>query len=362
MQSKWSRGLAGSLMAVLVVLSAVALAATITCDSGGGLCEGTGDPDTITGSANADIILADNGGDSVNAGDSNDVVDGDEGNDTLNGNDDDLMVGNAGNDTLNGGNNNDTMLGQSGNDTMSGSGGNDLLRGGGGNDTLNGNDDNDILSGGPGNDTLNGGEGTDFLSGGAGSDTINAGKGLDTYDPDNPGSDVFFINVGDVIDNSTELIKCGGGRPDRVIFNGNITQSGSSRLFNDGATTGGAYDVATDCEQVFLNGSRVLSENLAVVPASFSFEGFTLSSSVLNGDSVEFIAEGTGIIELTLQVFTITGRKLIEQTEKTNYLEFEATKQDGHSLANGVYLYTLIAKGSEGKIVKSGLRKLVIQR
>jgi Ca2+-binding RTX toxin-like protein len=387
-------------MLVFVVVSVVAFAANITCDGGGGLCEGTGDPDTINGSANADIILADNGSDSVNAGDSNDVVDGDEGNDTLNGeggndymtgaqgndtlnggtgndqmfggqgndtmsgnDDDDLMVGNAGNDTMDGGANNDTMLGQSGNDSMSGGSGNDLMRAGGGNDTLNGNGENDIMSGGPGNDTLNGGDGDDFISGGAGSDTTNVGKGLDTYDPDNPGPDVFFVNAGDVTDNSTEFIKCGGGRgPDRVIFSGNIVQSGSSRVFTDGATTGGAYDVATDCEQVFLNGSRVLSESLAIVPASFSFEAFTISSGVLTGDSVEFIAEGYGVTELKLQIFSITGRKLAEQTEKTNYLEFEAMSKNGDSLANGLYLYTLIAKGTDGKVVQSGLRKLVIQR
>jgi Ca2+-binding RTX toxin-like protein len=263
---------------------------------------------------------------------------------------------------MNGGGGNDTMLGQSGNDTMNGGENNDIMRGGGGNDTMAGNAGNDVMGGGPGNDTLNAGDGDDVVGGGQGSDTTNAGTGLDTYDTDNPGPDVFFVNAGDVPSAADETINCGGGRGlDRVLFSGSISQqqTPSNRVFLDGVTNG-TYTVAQDCEQVFLNSARVLGANLAVVPAAF--ESFSVSSSVLTGDSIEFIAEGPGLIEMRLQIFTLTGRKLSEQTEKTNYLEFEGMTQSGIPLANGVYLYTLTAKGSDGKSIKSEVRKLIIQR
>ena len=66
--------------------------------------------------------------------------------------------------------------------------------------------------------------------------------------------------------------------------------------------------------------------------------------------------------ELKLQIFSITGRKLVEQIEKTNYLEFEATASDGNSLANGVYLYRVTVRGLDGTILQSQIKKLVVIR
>ncbi len=58
--------------------------------------------------------------------------------------------------------------------------GNDSLDGGAGNDSLYGGAGNDTLRGGLGNDSLDGGTGNDLLAGGAGDDTIDGGAGTDT--------------------------------------------------------------------------------------------------------------------------------------------------------------------------------------
>jgi len=166
--------------------------------------------DTITGSADANLLHGYGGNDHLVGGGGNDELAGDNGSDTLD--------GGTGNDTLIG----DFFFGDSGSDTLNGEGGNDLLDGGPGADLLNGgvgvdaadyslrsdpvdvtldglaNDggvgeadnvgtDVEVVYGGAGDDRLvgngqanllDGGEGDDSLDGGLGSDTLIGGDGL----------------------------------------------------------------------------------------------------------------------------------------------------------------------------------------
>ncbi|MGB8814154.1 MAG: calcium-binding protein [Paracoccaceae bacterium] len=73
-------------------------------------------------------------------------------------------------DTLTGSADRDLMNGLNGNDQLSGLGGNDRLNGGNGNDTLDGGTGNDVLLGQAGNDHLTTSAGADALTGGAGAD------------------------------------------------------------------------------------------------------------------------------------------------------------------------------------------------
>ena len=82
-----------------------------------------------------------------------------------------VMVGGGGKDTLTGTPDADLLLAQSNNDTLTGGDGNDLLCGDSG---------GDILSGGVGDDSLGGGSGTDQLTGGPGADRFSGGSGTDT--------------------------------------------------------------------------------------------------------------------------------------------------------------------------------------
>lgn len=81
---------------------------------------------------------------------------------------------NSANDTLTGSANRDVMYGRGGVDQLMGQGGNDEMYGGPGGDRLSGGVGNDEMYGGSGNDTLNGDSGVDRLYGGSGGDTIDS--------------------------------------------------------------------------------------------------------------------------------------------------------------------------------------------
>jgi Ca2+-binding RTX toxin-like protein len=171
--------------------------------------------DTITGSANPDIIYGGGGDDTLDGDADADTIYGDDGNDTI--------TGGAGDDTLYGGNGDDTFdegNATSGADTIYGGAGTDTadynartaaltvtlnttaddgeasegdnvrsdvenLIGGSGNDTFTGSSSANNLDGRAGDDTLNGGAGNDVFPQGTaddGADTINGGNGTDTVD------------------------------------------------------------------------------------------------------------------------------------------------------------------------------------
>ena len=123
-----------------------------------------------------------------------------------------VASGYGANDTLSGSANGDLLSGGAGNDTLSGLAGNDYLIAGDGNDQLNGGEGDDDLFGGAGNDTLEGGDGVDYLIGGAGADTINGGNGNDVITGGvgadvlngGRGNDIYRFNRGDGHDTINE--------------------------------------------------------------------------------------------------------------------------------------------------------------
>jgi uncharacterized protein len=112
-----------------------------------------------------------------------DVVNGLGGNDTIFGlGGHDELSGGEGHDRIEGGDGADLLRGDAGNDTLLGGAAADLLRGGIGNDTLFGGAATDRLQGEEGDDTLFGDDGADFLSGGRGLDMLTGGAGRDRFE------------------------------------------------------------------------------------------------------------------------------------------------------------------------------------
>jgi Ca2+-binding RTX toxin-like protein len=98
--------------AALLVAAGVAVSATVTtvtCD--GGLCEGTQEPDRISGDASDNYIVAMARADAVHAGPGDDVVEGNRGNDRPG------DLGDPGN-VLEGGPGDDTVMGGQGDDKL----------------------------------------------------------------------------------------------------------------------------------------------------------------------------------------------------------------------------------------------------
>ena len=130
---------------------------------------------------------------------------------------------------------NDTLTGDANANVLIGSGGTDTLNGGEGNDTLYGDwatDDtsgatyglryydvssssywgDDILNGGAGDDVLVGNGGDDTLNGGAGADTLTGGAGIDTYviREDNGGSSISDADTITDFTDGTDIIGMSG--------------------------------------------------------------------------------------------------------------------------------------------------------
>jgi len=193
---------------------------------------GSGQNDTIVGTAYDDVIYGGGGNnllsggvgdDVINSGSGDDTLDGGPGTDTarflvgtLGGIFADLVTGTAsgdGSDTLVNIENlhgsayadsffgnalANTIWGDDGNDLLVGRNGDDTLFGGNGNDRLEGGNQNDTLIGGSGDDTLFGGNGNDTLQGGAGADQLVGGAGQDVadYADADSGVEVDFVNPG----------------------------------------------------------------------------------------------------------------------------------------------------------------------
>lgn len=138
-----------------------------------------GGSDSVTGSPEADRILAGAGDDIVHAHGGDDVVLGGAGADQI--------LGYGGNDLLRGGGGDDLIYGddifgfEAGNDRIFGDGGDDTLFGRGGNDTIRGGAGADVLAGEEGDDVLRGGRGADEITPGAGADRMWGGGGRDLF-------------------------------------------------------------------------------------------------------------------------------------------------------------------------------------
>jgi hypothetical protein len=132
-KSKKSRGIkvAAASLAMVVVGSGAALAATIPGTNAGEVLRGTDRADTIHAYGGADLVYGRGGGDTVWGG--NEAGWGDK------------------------------ALGGTGSDRLVGQQGHDALYGEGGNDRLEGQDGDDLIVGGTGEDTLRGGPGADEL-------------------------------------------------------------------------------------------------------------------------------------------------------------------------------------------------------
>jgi hypothetical protein len=195
--------------ATVLVVSGVAYALSVQCDSTGdqdpelGECAGTNLSDVITGTAQRDIIFALGGPDVVTARGGDDDVDGGRGRDDI--------FGGLGGDFLEGGGGPDDIDGGQGtsaaspppHDPFSCTINNASIAG---TQYLLGDEGNDDLDGGRDNDFLNGGFGRNDLSGKGGDDCLDLFGDANERASGGDGGDLIFANDGNGDD-----IFCGAG-------------------------------------------------------------------------------------------------------------------------------------------------------
>jgi hypothetical protein len=108
------------------------------------------------------------------------------------------------------------MIGTPASNGLHGLGGSDLIRGSGGYDFLTGDNGDDAVHGGSGDDRVEGNAGSDLVKGGRGADLIRGGSGGDVL-RGGTGADRIEAQ-----DGFADLISCGVGSKDLVIFDPNL--------------------------------------------------------------------------------------------------------------------------------------------
>lgn len=195
-------------VAALAVLATAAMAATIVDNDRGHRLTGTRDADTILAAGGPDRVRALAGDDFVDAGWGRDRVWAGPGDDTVGGGDGrDVLWAGPGNDTSNGGDKRDLMFGGYGDDVEHGGNGNDVVFANRGVDQVFGDAGNDRLwalaradvdtSSGP--DVV-----ADSLTGGEGNDVIHARDGEADHIDCGPGNDRALLDQQDVIVDATQ--------------------------------------------------------------------------------------------------------------------------------------------------------------
>jgi len=87
----------------------------------------------------------------------------------------------------------------------------------------------------------------------------------------------------------------------------------------------------------------------------------SLSVTPVRG-AMTFIAQGRNITSTGVQIFDLNGKPIFDQETSGTRLTWNLSAADGQVMANGVYLYIVKAKGYDGKVIRTEIRKLVIKR
>lgn len=132
-----------------------------------------------------------------------------------------------------------------------------------------------------------------------------------------------------------------------------------------------AADVAPPFGEVTATDVRWLQEAIVkqrVLPGSacdrlaewaLAGAGWQVASSVRqHAQSYEFIAQGAQVAETTVELFTLAGRRLLQESAAGRRVMLSP----GAALPNGVYLYVITVRGWDGQERRSAVRKLVVLR
>jgi hypothetical protein len=71
---------------------------------------------------------------------------------------------------------------------------------------------------------------------------------------------------------------------------------------------------------------------------------------------------GQGVASVALTVYDLGGRTVFSQETAGTTLSWNYLANDGRPVANGVYLYVVTVKGTDGQTLRSEVRKLVVLR
>ncbi len=129
----------------------------------------------------------------------------------------------------------------------------------------------------------------------------------------------------------------------------------------DGETIGD--DEMIDLIAMWITGASVSSDGAARVASPrqpLRVEGVALSQPSPLSRTVR--VRGQNVARIEVQVFGLDGRLLIREEHAGPALRFNLLDGSGRPLANGVYLYAVTARGTDGTSWRSAVQKVVVLR
>jgi uncharacterized repeat protein (TIGR01451 family) len=139
---------------------------------------------------------------------------------------------------------------------------------------------------------------------------------------------------------------------------------GTRRFCNQGTAKDGAGGTVLTIDLTPLPGAPGTQTCVDVVGRSDIGFPLTLKGieALLVGDAMHFMALGTGIEKINVQIFSLTGKRVHTSGWIANGHEWRLEDSAGRKLANGVYLYVMSVRGYDEKSVKIHVKKLIIGR
>ena len=93
--------------------------------------------------------------------------------------------------------------------------------------------------------------------------------------------------------------------------------------------------------------------------AILRFEGLSLKATA---GSATFVAQGSGIQSLQVQIYNLAGGLVFDETNNGSSLRFSGLSSEGQALANGVYLAVVTVRGFNSEVARTQVRKFVLLR
>jgi uncharacterized repeat protein (TIGR02543 family) len=112
-------------------------------------------------------------------------------------------------------------------------------------------------------------------------------------------------------------------------------------------------------------GARVASAELDLLPVESAFSIESVGNSpnpIRDVNTTTFSVKGVGIEEICVNIYDQTGRLVFTSGWQPNDYDWHVESSDGETLANGVYLYTVVVRGVTGEVVLTEVRKLAVYR
>jgi hypothetical protein len=86
------------------------------------------------------------------------------------------------------------------------------------------------------------------------------------------------------------------------------------------------------------------------------------ASSISAGRAINFSVQGSVSQQIEVDVHNLSGKQVFTQSARGNSLRWNLRDESGRQVANGVYLYRVIARGLDGRVMKSEIKKFVVLR